>query len=163
MPLTFSNTSDSRRDNMRAIRSRGNRTTEARLRGGMVRSGIRGWTLHSKQIFGVPDFFFRDCKMAVFVDGCFWHGCPRCGHIPKTNAAYWVNKIERNKARDVAVNRVLVSSDFTVVRFWECEIRKSLPACIDRLAAKVESKLRRRKNRPIKQSSISGRRRSTPR
>src|ERR1035438_7375864 len=86
MSWAFLNTSASRRDNMRAIRSRGNRSTEVRLRGAVVRRGIRGWTLHPKEVFGVPDFFFKNCRVAIFVDGCFWHGCPRCGHVPKTNA-----------------------------------------------------------------------------
>jgi len=132
---------------MRAVRSRGNRSTEVRLRGAVVRSGIRGWTLHSKEVFGTPDFCFEDCRVAIFVDGCFWHGCPRCGHVPKTNVDYWVKKIERNKARDDAVNEVLAARAFSVVRFWECEIRTVLPACVDRIAAVVTSKRAQMKSR----------------
>ena len=145
MPAAFANTPASRRDNMRAIRSRGNRSTETRLRGAMVRAGIRGWTLHPKEVFGVPDFFFKDRRVTVFVDGCFWHGCPRCGHVPKTNAPYWKTKIKRNKARDKAVNETLAGSDFSVVRFWECEIRSALYACVDRITTEIASKHRQMK------------------
>ena len=143
----FTNTPASRRDNMRAIRSRGNRSTEVRLRAAMVRSGIRGWNLHPKDVFGMPDFLFMDCKVAVFVDGCFWHGCPLCGHIPKTNADYWVRKIERNRARDKTVNEGLAASAICVVRFWECEIRTALAACVDRIAFEIESRRRGNKSR----------------
>lgn len=143
----FANTSASRRDNMRAIRSRGNSSTEGRLRGAVAERGIRGWTLHPKEVFGVPDFFFKDCRVAIFVDGCFWHGCPRCGHIPKTNADYWVGKIERNKARDRAVNEALTGSAFSVLRFWECQIRTVLPACVDRIATEIASKRRQMRSR----------------
>jgi DNA mismatch endonuclease (patch repair protein) len=147
MSGAFANTPASRRDNMRAVRSRGNRSTEGRLRAAVVGRGIRGWTLHPKDVFGVPDFFFKDCKVAVFVDGCFWHGCPRCGHVPKTNADYWARKIERNRARDEAVNEALAGSAFRVVRFWECEIRTALQACVDRIATEIASKRRQMKSR----------------
>ena len=147
MREAFANTPASRRDNMRAIRSRGNRTTELRLRAAMVRRGIRGWTLHPKGVFGVPDFFFGECQIAIFVDGCFWHGCPRCGHLPKTNADYWLRKISRNQARDKAVNEVLALSSCSVIRLWECEVRAALAACVDRIESVIASKPRRRKSR----------------
>ena len=147
MPRPFAQTPASRRDNMRAVRSRGNRSTEVRLRAAMVRRAIRGWTLHPREVFGVPDFFFKDCRVAIFVDGCFWHGCPRCGHVPKTNADYWAGKIGRNRARDKAVTEALTASAFSVVRFWECEIRTALPACVDRIAAEIASKRRQVKAR----------------
>jgi DNA mismatch endonuclease Vsr len=147
MSVAFANTPASRRDNMRAVRSHGNRTTEIRLRAAMVRDGIRGWALHPKEVFGVPDFFFEDCKVAIFVDGCFWHGCPRCGHVPKTNTEYWTRKIDRNKARDKAVNEVLAGSSWIVVRLWECEIRTALSACVDRIATEIASKRGQKKSR----------------
>lgn len=140
MARLFANTPSSRRDNMRAVRSRGNRSTEVRLRGAMVRKGLRGWSLHSKEVLGAPDFFFRDCHVAIFVDGCFWHGCPRCGHIPKTNAGYWVEKIGRNVARDRKVARALVSDGVNVIRLWECEVRTALSDCVNRVAIEVARK-----------------------
>ncbi|MHB8974086.1 MAG: PDDEXK family nuclease [Pirellulaceae bacterium] len=85
---------------MRAVRGRGNKSTETRLRLALVRAGISGWRLHAKEVHGKPDFFFPAASLAVFVDGCFWHGCPRCGHIPKAHALFWRTKIDRNKHRD---------------------------------------------------------------
>src|SRR5438876_615623 len=78
--------------NMRAIRGRGNRTTERRLRAMLVRAGLRGWRMGSTAEIGSPDFAFPQERVLLFVDGCFWHGCPRCGHIPRTNAQYWSAK-----------------------------------------------------------------------
>lgn len=147
MSEVFSNTSASRRANMRAIRSRGNRSTEVRLRAAIVCRGIRGWTLHPNEVFGVPDFFFEKRRVAIFVDGCFWHGCPLCGHVPKTNTEYWVKKINRNRARDNVVNVTLAASSFSVVRLWECEIRTALPDCVDRIVTELESKRRQMKSR----------------
>src|ERR1700722_16772448 len=105
-----------RSQNMRAIKSRGNRTTERRLRAMLVRSGLRGWTMYPAKSIGSPDFLFVAQKVAIFVDGCFWHGCPRCGHVPRTNSAYWKAKIDRNQKRDVLVRRVARSSGYAVVR-----------------------------------------------
>ena len=56
--------------------------------------------MHAVGTPGTPDFIFEERKVAVFVDGCFWHGCPRCGHVPHANAAYWTAKIEANRRRD---------------------------------------------------------------
>ncbi len=122
---------------MRAIRSRGNRSTEWRLRAKLMGRGIRGWELHPRNVFGVPDFFFPAERLAVFVDGCFWHSCPRCGHMPKTNADYWRLKIARNRQRDRTVSRGLRKSGCTVVRFWECEVRASLDRCANRISASL--------------------------
>lgn len=136
----FTNTSASRSKNMRAIRSRGNRSTELRLRAALVQRGIKGWCLHSKDVPGVPDFFFACERIAVFVDGCFWHGCPRCGHIPKTNVDYWQKKINRNKARDHAVTTALSGDAFEVIRIWECEIRSNIGACAEQILKRLQSR-----------------------
>ena len=76
-----------------------------------------------KDILGVPDFIFPDSKVAIFIDGCFWHGCPKCGHIPKTNASYWAAKIARNQNRDKKYSKELRSQGFTVIRTWECALK----------------------------------------
>lgn len=108
---------------MRAVKAKGNKSTEARLRSMLVRAGIRGWKLHLGNIVGKPDFYFPERKVAVFVDGCFWHGCPRCGHVPKANHPYWKAKIERNVQRDRANNARLNELGISVLRFWEHELR----------------------------------------
>src|SRR5690606_22059724 len=85
---------------MSLIRGKKNRTTELKLRMLLTSKGIKGWKLHAIELEGNPDFYFEKKKLAIFVDGCFWHGCPRCGHIPKTRSAFWKAKISRNRKRD---------------------------------------------------------------
>ena len=90
---------------MALIRSRGNRATELRLIALMRAHGITGWRRNAR-VFGKPDFVFRAAKVAVFVDGCFWHGCPRHATMPATRAEWWAAKLARNAQRDRAVTRV---------------------------------------------------------
>lgn len=83
-----------------------------------------------------PDFVFPRLRVAVFVDGCFWHGCPKHGTQPKTNAAFWRDKIVTNKARDRRVNRLLRKRGWIVVRVWEHELsRKNESRLLRRLAS----------------------------
>ncbi|MBX3731229.1 MAG: hypothetical protein KF791_01400 [Verrucomicrobiae bacterium] len=72
-----------------------------------------------------PDFVFRQVRLAVFVDGCFWHGCPKHATQPKGNAAFWRRKLAANRARDRRVNRVLRAAGWCVLRIWEHELRQS--------------------------------------
>jgi DNA mismatch endonuclease Vsr len=118
---------------MGAIRGRGNRTTEARFRAMLVRAGISGWTMNTKSIKGRPDFFFPRAAVAVFLDGCFWHGCPECGHIPSVNRPFWKAKIERNKKRDAETDNNLCGMGLIPLRFWEHELRDRSQACIAQL------------------------------
>ena len=113
-----------RSKNMQAIRSRGNRSTEVCLRLALVRAGLKGWTVRPAGILGSPDFGFLTQKVAIFADGCFWHGCPRCGHAPITsNASFWVEKVARNKMRDRRISAKLRRTGWHVLRFWEHELR----------------------------------------
>ena len=95
---TFKNVSPARSLAMSKIRGRGNLTTEVPLRYAMVKAGISGWRMHPV-LPGRPDFFFLPSQSCIFVDGCFWHGCPRCGHIPRTRSQFWRAKIDRNQQR----------------------------------------------------------------
>ena len=106
---------------MSLIRSRGNRATELRLVALMREYGITGWRRNAP-VFGKPDFVFRAAKIAVFVDGCFWHGCPRHGRMPAGNRAFWKAKLERNVARDRKVRRTLRKAGWRVLRVWECAL-----------------------------------------
>lgn len=115
---------------MRAVRGRANRTTEQRLRYALVQGALSGWELHPKDVPGSPDFYFRKRQFAVFVDGCFWHGCRRCGHIPRTNRAFWKTKIERNRRRDRAITRRLRARGIRVLRLWEHQISRELRECV---------------------------------
>ena len=108
---------------MSAIRSRGNLTTEVALAGVLRKFRITGWRRHYA-ITGTPDFVFPKARIAVFADGCFWHGCTVCSQRPKHNAAYWVGKIARNRARDRLVNRALRKEGWSVVRIWEHDLAR---------------------------------------
>lgn len=134
---SFGNVPATHSRRMGAIRGKGNRTTEARFRALLVRTGIRGWTMHTKGIKGKPDFYFPDSKVAVFLDGCFWHGCPRCGHVPSVNRPYWKTKIERNQCRDTETDRLLRDEGITSVRFWEHELKDARQECIQILLGKI--------------------------
>ncbi len=116
--------------NLSAVRGRNNRTTEVRFRLALVRSRIRGWKLQPVGLPGNPDFVFRKRRVAIFVDGCFWHGCSQCGHIPKTNSPFWAAKIQRNLERDKRNNIRLRKIGFQVVRIWEHELKNDLPGCV---------------------------------
>lgn len=126
----FANIAVGRSKTMASIRDRNNKTTELRLKMAFVRHGIRGWTLHPREIVGKPDFLFQSSRLAVFVDGCFWHGCSRCGHTPKINRDFWSAKINDNCARDIAVSKRLRAEHYTVLRLWEHELQSDLDGCV---------------------------------
>lgn len=134
---------------MGAIRGKRNRTTEARFRAMLVRAGIRGWTMHTDGIKGKPDFYFPKNKVAVFIDGCFWHGCARCGHVPSVNRPFWKAKIERNQQRDRTTDESLSEIGISAIRFWEHDLKDSLKDCVQRLlvslSANHRSKARNRR------------------
>lgn len=119
----FGRVSESRSRTMSSIRGRNNKTTERRLKMEFVRRGLKGWRVHLAELPGRPDFVFFSARVVVFVDGCFWHGCSLCGHVPKTNSRFWSAKINRNKERDACADAALRKLGFTVVRLWECELK----------------------------------------
>ena len=115
-------TSRQRSFNMSRIRSAGNATTELRLIGIMRAARVSGWRRNAR-VFGRPDFVFPIQRIALFVDGCYWHGCPRCNYRPATNRAFWIAKIAANKKRDRLVNRTLRKQGYRVIRLWEHSLR----------------------------------------
>jgi len=133
MPDVF--TKAKRSEVMSRIRGRGNKDTELALEMLMRRHRISGWR-RNRPVFGKPDFFFLKLKLAVFVDGCFWHGCPKHATKPKNNRAFWRRKLAANKARDSLVTRTLRRSGWRVLRVWEHELaRKNQARLIRRLSA----------------------------
>jgi len=116
---------------MSRIRGKGNERTEVRLAKLMRGAGIGGLRRHLP-IPGRPDFSFRKEKVAVFVDGCFWHGCPRCFRLPRQNRAFWKKKIEGNRRRDRSVNERLRRLAWTVIRIRECRLKHA-----NRIVAKI--------------------------
>lgn len=106
---------------MKAIRSQNTRP-ELRLRSLLHRRGRRfrkNFRIEAEGLKVRPDIVFTRQKVAVFVDGCFWHLCPEHGHIPRTNTSYWEPKLRRNVQRDQEVDMALADSGWTVVRLWE--------------------------------------------
>src|SRR5882762_1121030 len=112
-----------RSDVMSRIRSNGNKDTELRLVAVFREFHVKGWRRRQK-LPGNPDFVFRGVKVVVFVDGCFWHGCPRCYRAPGTNKAYWTMKVQRNRERDSSVVAECKARGWRVVRLWEHEVRE---------------------------------------
>jgi DNA mismatch endonuclease (patch repair protein) len=106
---------------MSRVRGRGNASTELRTAALLRVNKVTGWRRNSL-IFGKPDFVFRESKVALFVDGCFWHGCLRCYRAPRTSAAFWRAKIERNMQRDLKVSRHLKRLGWKVIRVKECQL-----------------------------------------
>src|SRR5580700_10150015 len=98
---------------MAAIRSQGNKDTELKLVSILRVARITGWRRH-KPLLGQPDFVFGRERVALFVDGCFWHGCPKHGRQPGSNTKYWREKLARNKSRDRRVSRELNKAGWTV-------------------------------------------------
>jgi len=118
---------------MRAVKSKGAKSTEKRLRASLVASGIAGWTMHADALPGKPDFVFPVEKLAVFADGCFWHGCPNCYRRPHSRNDYWDSKVTGNMRRDRR-NKILLQRDgWRVVRFWEHEIKSDLAKVIRKI------------------------------
>jgi DNA mismatch endonuclease, patch repair protein len=125
---------------MRAIRGRGNRSTELTLRMALVRDGIVGWRMHDRNVPGCPDFYFERPPVAVFVDGCFWHGCRLCSHGFRKRADYWKAKIEGNHRRDIAIANRLRRSGVIVMRFWEHDLRSNLKACVAAVSQSIATR-----------------------
>jgi DNA mismatch endonuclease (patch repair protein) len=125
-------TKSKRSEVMSRIRGRGNKVTELALIELLRGHHITGWRRH-QAIFGKPDFIFRKRKLAVFVDGCFWHGCPTHGTKPKNNRVFWQRKLFANKCRDELVTRTLRSAGWRVIRIWQCALRKRPQSCFRRI------------------------------
>ncbi|MBL9129794.1 MAG: very short patch repair endonuclease [Verrucomicrobiaceae bacterium] len=118
---------------MSRIRSHGNKDTELRLAAVFRAQGITGWRRQvrlrlsgggSLQSAVRPDFVFRRARVAVFVDGCFWHGCAEHYRRPKSRQKFWDAKIARNMEHDTAVTKALRKAGWRVLRLWEHELAK---------------------------------------
>ncbi len=107
---------------MSAVRPKQNKTTEIKLIEIFNENGIIGWRRNYK-VKGHPDFVFLDKKIAIFVDGCFWHGHDCRNTRPADNADYWQKKRERNMRHDTEITRLFENRGWTVIRIWECELK----------------------------------------
>ncbi|NOX17273.1 MAG: DNA mismatch endonuclease Vsr [Chlorobi bacterium] len=122
--MTDTFTKKKRSDIMRAVKSKGNKSTELKLIEIFKLHNLTGWR-RNYPAFGKPDFAFPKLKIVVFADGCFWHGHNCRNTKPSSNAEYWNKKIGRNKKRDKLVTKTLREKGWTVIRLWECEINKN--------------------------------------
>lgn len=108
---------------MSKVKGRGNKSTELKLIKIFKQYGLKGWR-RNYPLVGKPDFVFPKSRLAIFVDGCFWHGCHDHCRFPESNKEYWVNKIDRNKKRDRSTTKELRSRNWTVIRIWEHELKR---------------------------------------
>ena len=118
---------------MSRIRGKGNKTTELRMVELLRKALLKGWR-RNFDLPGKPDFVWSINNLAVFVDGCFWHGhsCKR-NLTPKRNAKIWLDKIEKNRLRDRMVTRQLRRLGWEVVRIWECQLARNPERCIKKI------------------------------
>lgn len=148
---------EKRSEVMSRIRGKGNATTELVLVREMRCHGVTGWRRHHalqvphtgeptpQKLRVRPDFVFLHLKLAVFVDGCFWHGCAEHCKTPTNNRAFWEEKLLRNRLRDELVDRGLRRAGWSVLRLWEHELRDATMA-LRRLRRRL-SQLRHRRER----------------
>jgi DNA mismatch endonuclease (patch repair protein) len=129
---------------MARVRSSGNKTTEERMVKLLREAGLKGWR-RRLPLPGSPDFAWPALKVALFVDGCFWHGHD-CGKniSPRTNADAWKRKIENNRRRDRKVSRQLRAQGWSVLRIWECRLKSHPDACVRRIRRAIEARSARR-------------------
>lgn len=113
---------DKRSAVMKNIKSKNNKSTEICLIGIFREQGIKGWR-RGYSVKGHPDFVFLEKRVAVFVDGCFWHGHDCRNTIPRDNADYWLKKREYNITHDNEITEAFKKRGWTVIRIWECELK----------------------------------------
>lgn len=119
MPDVF--TKKKRSEVMSRIKGKGNKDTELAMIQILRRNRISGWR-RNQAVLGKPDFVFSKQRIALFVDGCFWHGCSKHSNMPKNNREFWEKKLRQNKERDKFVSHELKRAGWKVIRIWEHEL-----------------------------------------
>jgi len=131
---------ESVRKSMRANRST-NTQPEVKLRKALWAAGVRGYRKNVKNLPGKPDVAFPAKKVAVFLHGCFWHGCAVCAARknlhPKENEQFWIDKVRRNRERDAEASAALRAGGWDVLVIWEHEVREDLAGVVERILAEV--------------------------
>ena len=118
---------------MRSNKSK-NTKPEILFRKVLWKAGIRGYRLHWKKVPGKPDIAFPGKKIAIFLNGCFWHRCPKCQlSLPKNNSDFWKTKFARNVERDKEKIDALKNENWEVLVIWECELKDDLQAQVERV------------------------------
>lgn len=120
-------------ENMSRIKGKDTKP-ELLLRKALYQAGVRGYRKNYKKLPGKPDIVFLRKRIALFVQGCFWHGCETCGRrTPTHNSAYWMNKIDKNIARDKDNNEKLQAMGYIVVEIWEHQLKNDLKATTEKI------------------------------
>ena len=124
---------------MSAIRSK-NTKPELLLRKKLWNTGVRGYRLHWKKVPGRPDIAFPGKKIAIFVNGCYWHRCPHCNpSFPKSNQEFWHKKFERNVQRDKDKIQQLKAQGWKTIIVWECNILKQLDEEVQKIITTIKN------------------------
>ena len=111
-----------------------NTKPEITLRKALWSEGHKGYRLNWKKVPGRPDIAYPGKKIAIFVNGCYWHRCPKCNlPLPKTNTDFWKEKFDKNVKRDKKKNDELLSLDWIVLVFWECDIKSDISNSIQKV------------------------------
>ena len=131
MPEKFSKEVRSRI--MSSIRGKNTRP-ELIIRKILWKKGKR-YRVHDRSVFGTPDISNKTRNVAIFIDGCFWHGCVRCYKEPKTNTAFWRNKILRNRDRRKVVKSRLMKEGITILQFWEHDVLSNPDSVANKISA----------------------------
>ncbi len=116
-------TKEQRSKVMASVKGSGNASTEMALIKIFRSCGIKGWRRGNVSLPGKPDFIFQRYKTAIFVDGCFWHGCKRCFVLPKSNRVFWKLKISNNIVRDRYQTKIIRKEGWKVLRIWEHQLK----------------------------------------
>lgn len=128
-----------RSEMMSRVRSKGNKSTELKLIALLRAERLSGWR-RNYPLLGKPDLVYPRARLAIFIDGCFWHKCPKCYRRPSTRKAFWDAKAERNVARDRLVTRELRRKGWRVLRVWEHALKLSPPKVLARVRAALSAK-----------------------
>ena len=116
-----------------------NTKPELNLRRSLYADGVRGYRLNWKKAPGTPDIAFPGKKIAIFINGCYWHRCPHCElPLPKTNKEFWKEKFDKNIKRDIKKEKELLDLGWIVLVFWECKIKTNMKDCTNKIKAILE-------------------------
>ncbi len=116
-----------------------NTKPELNLRRSLYADGVRGYRLNWKKAPGTPDIAFPGKKIAIFINGCYWHRCPHCElPLPKTNTEFWEEKFDKNIKRDIKKEKELLDLGWIVLVFWECKIKTNMKDCTNKIKAILE-------------------------
>ncbi|WP_214795876.1 MULTISPECIES: very short patch repair endonuclease [unclassified Exiguobacterium] len=127
-----------KKNNMKYVKSK-NTNLEMKVRRRLWKEGIR-YKTNVKSLFGTPDIAFPNLKIVVFIDSCFWHGCPQHFRLPPKKQEFWKLKIQRNTERDNEISRHYIEENWTILRFWEHEINNNLENVVTTIIYYVNEK-----------------------